>query len=474
MSSGAAPPSSAEEAPAEIRIRWTVLVVLLAAPFMAVLDAFVVIIAVPSIQEQLQASDAGAQLIVTGYVVAYAAGLIAGGRLGDAYGRRRLLVIGLSLFSATSLAAAAAPNQTVLVVARLLQGGAAALMYPQALASVRVHYGAGTDFARAMAIWGVALGSSSALAQLVGAAVIEANLGGLGWRAVFAINVPLGLVTAALTRVVVPESRSDAPIGVGAVSVVLLTVGLLGLVLPVTVGRELGWPRWTWPALLAALVLGLLFVVREQRLGRTGRMPLIDLGLLGAPPFRFGLAAMLALYGGQLSLWTLLSVYLQHGLHLSPVGAGIMTFPVAVGFLLSSTIASRLSGPVPTPVVTGTAAGLAASTAGLAVVVLSNDGHSLVFVMMPLLALVGAGFGVVIPALAVAVLAVVPRGGEGVASGVLVTAQQVAGAIGVALAGAVFFGLLPRLPYGAAFAFTLVLNVVLFALAAVLAMGVRR
>jgi MFS family permease len=466
--------SSTDEASAKTPSGWMVLMVLLAAPFMAVLDAFAVIVAVPSVQDQLHASDASVQLIVSGYVVAYASGLVAGGRFGDMHGRRRMLVIGLILFSATSLLAAAASDQIVLVVARLLQGGAAAVMYPQALASMRVLYGAGSDLARATAIWGLALGAASAVAQLAGALMIQANLGGLGWRAVFAINVPVGLVAALMTRVVVPETRSAGTVRVEPVSVSMLAVALLGLVLPLTIGRELVWPLWTWPALIAASVLGGLFVVRERRLSRSGIAPLIDVGLLRRPAFGRGLVTTLALYGGQLSLWTLLTLYLQHGLHMSPVVAGMVTFPVATGFLLSSTMAARLTVPASPRVVATAAAGLAAGTTGLALVAFLGDGQSVVVVMLPLLALVGVAFGVVIPALTMAVLWVVPSGDAGVASGLLVTAQQVGGALGVAISGVVFFDLLAWVPYPTAFAIALVFNVILFALVAVLVRAVRR
>jgi MFS family permease len=432
---------------------------------MAVLDAFVVIIAAPSIQRQLHATDAGVQLVITGYVVTYAAGLVVGGRLGDIYGRRRVLGIGLVLFAATSLAAAAAPDQEVLVVARCLQGGAAALMYPQALASVRVLFGDGRALGRAMAIWGVTLGLASAAAQLIGALVIDANLAGLGWRSVFAVNVPLGLLLAALAPLAVPESRADRRPHLDLSGVLMLATVLVAIVLPMTAGRELGWPVWAWPAMGGAVLLAGLFVAHERRVARAGLVPLIALDLLLARGVRSGLAATLALYGGQLSLWTALTLYLQNGLGLSPLEAGLTTTPVGAGFLLASTLGSRLGRP---RLLSATAIGLAAATAGLAWLVVSEVPRPAPAGLLALLGLTGAGFGVLIPALATAMLRATPAGHEGVAAGVMVTTQQAAGAVGVALSGVVLFGLLPHVAFGDAFAVALGLNVSLFLLAALL------
>lgn len=442
--------------------------VLLGAPFMAVLDAFVVIVAVPSMQRGLHATDAGVQLVVTGYVVTYAAGLVVGGRLGDIHGRRRLLAIGLVLFAATSLAAAAAPDQTVLVAARCLQGGAAALMYPQALASVRVIFGDGRALGRAMAVWGVTLGLASAAAQLIGALVIDADLAGLGWRSVFAVNVPLGLLLAALAPLVVPESRAERRPHLDLSGVLLLAAVLVALVLPMTAGRELGWPLWSWPAMAGAVVLAALFVAHERRVARAGRVPLIALELLRVPGIRSGLGATLALYGGQLSLWTALTLYLQNGLGLSAVEAGLTTVPVGAGFLLASTLGSRLARPVPAPLLSAAALGLAAATAALAAVVVGEAPRPAAGELLALLGLTGAGFGILVPALATALLRVTPAGHEGVAAGVLVTTQQAAGAVGVAVSGLVLFGLLPYVAFGDAFATALGVNVALFLLAALL------
>jgi MFS family permease len=450
-----------------------VLVVLLAAPFLAVLDAFVVLVAVPSIQDQLHASDAGVQLVVAGYGVAYAAFLIAGGRLGDIHGRRKLLVVGMVLFAATSLLGAAAPNEDVLVVARLLQGAAAALMYPQTLALIRVHF-TGRDLGAAMAAFGMALGGAAVAAQLVGGLVVEDNLLGFGWRAVFLVGVPVGVLATGLAVLLVPESRARGAPRLDLAGVALVTSGLLALVFPLIVGRQLGWPLWTWPLAAAAALLGGLFVVHQRRRTAQGLTPLVSLDLFRVRAIVVGLAMTLVFYAGQVSFWLLLTLYLQHGLGLSPLTTGLVFTPVALGFFAASLVAPRLLYRLGKHVLTAGALALVVGTTVLSVLTMRGGDRPAMLTMLAVLFGCGLGFGTVIPTLVTLILRVVPSDYEGAASGVLVTAQQVAGAVGVAVSGVFFFGLLHRpFPYPSAFALALGLNVALFLATAILAQMVR-
>jgi MFS family permease len=455
---------------AALRHRWVVLAVLLAAPFLAVLDGFVVTLAVPSIQDQLHATDAAVQLVIAGYVVLYAAFLITGGRLGDLHGRRGLLVAGLALFSLASAVCAAAPDQDVLVVARCVQGASAALAYPQTLALLRVHY-RGRHWAVAMAAFGAVLGLASVAAQLVGGVLIQADVLGLGWRAIFLAGLPVSVVACALALLLVPESRAVGAPGLDRAGVVLVTVGLVALVGPLILGRQLAWPAWTWPLLGVAAVAGAAFVLHERSLVRRGRSPLVSLELFRLRPVVLGLVTTLVFYAGQISFFLVLSLYLQHGLGLAPLTAGLVIAPVAIGFLAASTVVPRLGPGRRRAVLTAGATGLAASAAALCGLILFEGGRAALPAMLALLFLGGSGFGLVIPTLVSTVLQLVPRDHEGAASGVLVTAQQVAGALGVALSGVLFFGVLHRAgppPYGLAFAVVLGYDVALFMATAVL------
>jgi MFS family permease len=465
MSQTVASPSIPALPRVELAQKWTVLAILLAAPFLAVLDGFIVAIAVPSIQDQLHASDAAVQLVVAGYVVAYASFLIAGGRLGDIHGRRKLLVIGLCLFSATSLLAAMAPSQGVLVVARFLQGASAALMYPQTLALMRVHFH-GRDLLSATAAFGVALGVASVAAQLLGGLILQADILGLHWRAIFLVNVPIGIAAAGLTLVLVPESRSGRAQRLDLVGVALVTTGLVALVFPLIVGRELGWAPWTWWLLGGAAVLGALFTAHERRLTDRGGAPLVSFDLLGVRAFVVGLLMTLLLYAGQISFFLLLSLYLQHGLRLDPLTTGLVFAPVALGFFAASVTAPRLLSRLGRHVLTAGTLGLAASTGALAVLAMDGGGEPDLRPMLPVLFLIGTGYGLVIPTLLGVLLRAVPTDCEGGAAGVLVTTQ-----IGVALSGILFFGLLHQggaPPYADSFAVALCFNVVLFLVTAVM------
>src|SRR5215831_4622807 len=186
------------------RSGWAPLLVVLAGTFMTYLDFFIVNVALPSIQGRLRAGPAAIQLVVAGFGLAFAVGMITGGRLGDLYGRRRMFMTGLALFTLTSAACGLAPSAGLLIGARVLQGAAGALMTPQVLAIIGIVY-AGSRRDRAFAAYGLAMGFAGVLGQLLGGAIITASVGGSGWRGIFLINVPVGLTAMVLARRVIPE-----------------------------------------------------------------------------------------------------------------------------------------------------------------------------------------------------------------------------------------------------------------------------
>jgi MFS family permease len=185
---------------------WPCLVVLLLGAFMAILDAFVVNVALPSIQHRLHASPAAIQLVVAGYQLAYATALVAGSRLGDLHGRRRLFIVGMAVFAAGSLGCGLAPTSTALVAFRLVQGLGAAAMFPQVLSLLRSVIPTSRQ-PLAFGALGVVLGSAAVVGQVLGGWLVSANIAGLAWRSVFLINLPVGLATIVAARRPVPESR---------------------------------------------------------------------------------------------------------------------------------------------------------------------------------------------------------------------------------------------------------------------------
>jgi MFS family permease len=346
-------------------------------------------------------------------------------------------------------------------------------MYPQTLALIRVHF-TGRDLGAAMAAFGMALGGAAVAAQLVGGFVVETNFLGFGWRAIFLVGIPIGVLATGLAVHLVPESRAGGAPRLDLPGVALVTAGLLALVFPLIVGRQLGWPLWTWPLAAGAAVLGALFVAHQRRLARLGLTPLVSLDLFKVRAIVVGLLTTLVFYAGQLSFWLLLTLYLQHGLGLAPLATGLVFTPVALGFFAASLVAPRLLRWAGKHVLTFGALELVVSTSALAWLAMNGGGRAAIPSMLPVLFFSGMGFGLVIPTLVTLVLQVVPVDYEGAASGILVTTQQVAGALGVALSGVLFFGLLDRpYPYASSFALALGGNVALFLVTALLVQVVR-
>jgi EmrB/QacA subfamily drug resistance transporter len=451
---------------------WWALPVILVGTFMTILDFFIVNVAIPSIQADLRASAAQIQLVVAGYGLAYAVGLITGGRLGDIAGRRRMFMIGMLAFTAASAACGLAPSAPVLVAARVAQGLSSAMLFPQVLSILNVTY-TGKNRARAFTAFGVTLGLAAVAGQLLGGVLIAGDVFGLGWRSCFLINVPVGLAALALTPSLVPESRSDAAGGLDLRGAGVITAGLALLVFPLVEGRQAGWPGWSFGCLAAAPLVLLGFAVFERRLAAKGGAPLIAPALFRQRAFVVGIAVVLAFYAGLASLFLVLAVYLQDGQRFGALASGVVFLPLALGFFATSVNATRLAQLLGRQALAAGAALMAVSYLVLIPVVGAAGGHVSGWALAPGLLLNGLGEGAVMGPIIALVLAGVRPEDAGSAAGVLATVQQIAGAIGVAVIGIVFYGSLgthphPGAPYARAFqhglAYTLVLVLVVAAL----------
>jgi EmrB/QacA subfamily drug resistance transporter len=422
--------------------RWLALVVVLVAGFMDLLDVTIVNVAIPSILRDLRADYAQIEWIVAGYVLGFAALLITGGRLGDIFGRRRLFLIGVSGFTLASALCGVAGNPELLIGARCLQGAMAGLMVPQILAIIHVSFSR-EERGKAYGIWGAVLGSASVGGLILGGLLVQANLAGLEWRPIFLVNVPVGLAALIAAWFVIDESRSPAATRLDPVGVVLATTGILMLVYPLTEGRSLGWPVWTFLLMAGSVLVLALFVGYEWRRIRTGGSPLVVLGLFRARAFAAGMVLWLIFWvalGGFFLVWTL---YLQVGLGWSPLRAGL----TAVSFAVGAAAGAGLSVQVLTPrfgrkVLMAGAALNAIGFAWYAIISLHYGPAIHSSQMVGPLATAGAGFGLVAAPMVDAILTGVPVRDAGSASGLLSTIQQVGMATGVALAGVLFFGLL--------------------------------
>ncbi len=434
MSQGATPQTTArpDESIDEVAATWRPLAVLLAATFMTFLDFFIVNVALPSMRRDLEASPTALSFVVTGYALTFAVGMITGGRLGDRHGRRLIFTIGLALFTLASAVSGLAPDIATLNVARMLQGAAGALLTPQVLAMIGVIY-TGPRRTRAFAAYGFAMGIAGVLGQLLGGLLIAADPWGLGWRLIFLINVPVGIAALLITRRVIPET-----FGMGArldlAGLVLLTAALSLVVLTLVEGPSRHWPWWSWTSLVVAAVLLVGLVTHQRARRRRGRAPLIDLDLFAVRSFVAGEIVTITFTAIPPSLFFVLAIYLQQGRGMSALASGILFSSVGAGYFLAILCAGRIAARVGHGVLS---IGSVVSAAGL--VLLRDAAHSPIGLLVPGLAVVGAGIGLVLVPLTSTVLARVTPEQAGSGAGVLATTQQLAGALGVAVISTVFF-----------------------------------
>ena len=425
---------------------WAPLTVLMFGTFMFVLDFFIVNVALPSIQQSLGAGESAIEWILTGYGISTAVLLVTGGRLGDQFGRRRMFAIGMAVFVLTSAACALAPDADVLVAARILQGVGAALMAPNILSILGVVY-SGPDRVRAISIYGMVMGLAATSGQLIGGVLIRTDVGGLGWRAIFWINVPLGVAALLACPRFVPESRADRGSRFDLAGVALITACLVAVVLPLVDGRQAGWPAWSWIALGASVPLAIGFVAHQRRKADRGGVPLLNPRVFAAWPLRAGLITQTAFWCQQAASYLVLGLYLQQGRGLSALAAGgVFTF-LAAGYLITSFQAPALTIRFGRRVI---AAGAVLAAAGDAALYLATGHGGSVAWLFPGLVLLGAGQGLCITPLTTTVLSHAEPATAGSVSGALSTAQQVGNSIGVAVTGLLFFGALGH-GYGLAF-----------------------
>ncbi|MBN3217781.1 MFS transporter [Pectobacterium polaris] len=415
---------------------WLGLSVLLMAGFVTIFDLFVVNVAIPSMQADLGASFAQIGFIVAGYELAFGVLLITGGRLGDVFGRRRLFVVGMAGFTLASALCGLAPSAGFLIGARILQGLAAALLFPQVYASIRVNFDS-DDSRRAFGLLGMTLGLAAIAGQVLGGWLVHANLFGLGWRSIFLINVPIGLLAIAAARFI-PESRTPQRPSLDWTGVALVSVGLTLLLVPMIEGPGQDWPAWSLWMLFAATLLLAFFYRQQERRQRAGHLPLVDMRLLAQRRFLLGVLLVLLVYSTSSSFFLCFALLVQTGLGLDPFLAGSIFAPCSVGFVLASLAAPRLVARWGTAAIVAGALVYAVSI-GLLIMQVQIAGADLVAVqLIPVLVVVGAGQGFIMTPLLNLVLGFVDEVQAGMASGVISTVQQVGAALGVAVVGILF------------------------------------
>ncbi|MCU1658859.1 MAG: transport protein [Pseudonocardiales bacterium] len=414
--------------------------VLLLGAFLPIVDFFIVNVALPTIDSTLHASAPTLELVVAGYGTVYAALLVVGGRLGDAFGRRHVFVGGLIGFTITSLACGLAPSVGVLIAARLAQGASAALIVPQVLATFQATLD-GPRRARALGLYGATAGIATVVGQLVGGLLVTADIAGTSWRPIFLVNVPIGLLVIAMSSKVVPATRSQTPASVDLPGTVLFAATLTALLVPLAEGRTLHWPFWTWLVLAAAPLLGLATYAVERRTERRGSVPLLPPSLLGVRSMRRGLALGLPFFIGFGAFMFVFALTVQNGLHADALRSGLAITPMAVMFLIGSLLTPRAIARFGRATLGVGALVQAIGLVFLIITVVGSWPHVGLLDLAPALAITGFGQSFVFGSLFRLVLADVPAHLAGIGGGVLITLQQSGLALGVATLGTLYLGL---------------------------------
>ena len=425
--------------PLDISRRWWVLAIVVAAQFMFGVDAFIVNVAIPTIATELRTSSAQIEAVIAIYLIAYATLVVTGGRLGDIYGTKIVFIAGVFGFTLTSLWCGLARSGPELIAARLAQGATAAMMVPQVLATLHLLF---SDAARSRAfgIYGVVLGLAGAAGFALGGVLVTSDLAGLGWRAVFFVNVPLGLIIMAAAWSIMPSvprrpgTRLDVP---GAV---VLFGGLVCLIGPLLFGHDLDWTPWLWCVMAVGVAIIAAFLRLERAVASRGGMPLVDLDLLSDRAFMRGLYAVFFFFFANLSFYLVMTMFMQQALHIPPLQAGLVFVPLALTFVVASRHSGARARHRGTKVlIEGCAVQIAAlAMLALSAALIEKPG---VVLLASVLAVFGYGQGLVMAPLSSAVLSTVKPASAGSGAGMYGTTTQIANAAGVAAIGAVFFAI---------------------------------
>ncbi|CAN5456026.1 MFS transporter [soil metagenome] len=421
--------------------RWRILGVTLVVGFMSLLDVTIVNVALPSIRTGLDTSAGTVQWVVSGYALAFGLTLVTGGRLGDAYGRRRLMVIGLTAFIAASAAVGLAPTVGLVIAARLVQGFAAGFLTPQNSGLIQDLF-SGPERGRAFGFFGLTVSAASALGPVVGGLIIAAFGEEDGWRWIFLVNVPIGLVALVFVARMVPgrrpvEEGDDSALHLDVVGALLLGAAVLCLLYPL-VSLESG-ARLPLVLLVGTPAFGYAFGRWEARVVRRGRPPLLDVGLLRrVAGYGNGIAVGTLYFTGFTGIFLVISIYLQDGLELSPLSAGLLLMPFALGSAVTAPLAGRLVSVIHRRI---TVLALGVMMTGVLLTAVLVPGRSTDHLWLwaaPPLLLAGLGGGGVISPNITLSLERVPNRMGGAAGGALQTGQRIGSAIGAALLTTVY------------------------------------
>ena len=422
------------------RRAWGSLAVLLIGLFMSLLDTTIVNVALQTIRTSIDANEATLAWIISGYALAFGLVLIPAGRIGDRVGHKWVFFGGLLVFTVGSLFAGLAQTSTELIVARVIQGMGGGIFFPPVTAFIQLLFPP-TKRGKAFAILGAVLGVSAALGPVVGGLIIQAVGAENGWRYIFFVNLPIGVVGLIAAVVVLPKVVAGAKTSIDIVGLVLLAGGLVALLVPLIQGQDEGWPLWTYLTLGAGIVLIVLFAMWEVRVARRGSSPLVPPHLFSHPAFTGGTILALVYFAAFTSIFFTISLLWQAGLGHTALETGLVSIPFAIANIIGASQSDRAAQKLGRNVLALGAGLVAVGLIGLWIVLLTVNPTDLTsWMLLGPLAVAGFGSGLFIAPNSRFIVATVDGSEAGAASGVIGTMQRVGSAIGIAVVASVLFG----------------------------------
>jgi EmrB/QacA subfamily drug resistance transporter len=416
--------------------KWLALVVILSAPLLYVIDIFIINMAIPTIKISLRATDGEIQLVVAGYLLGSACFFITGGRAGDYLGKKKVFFWGMFFFTLSSSICGLVQTALQLNIARFFQGVSSAFMVTQSIALIQVLFPVAKERATAIGWYGITLSIAAIIGQIVGGYLAETTFIVEGWRLIFFINIPIGIIALWAIRKYLEETVRERAVKFDYSGALILTVGLGCLIYSITEGREQNWPIWSIALLIGAIIILVFFVQNQKNKAAKNHDPLIVIHLFKHKEFNIGLMAVLFHFMMHTAYLLMSAVYLQNGLTISALECGLYFIPHALLFMLSSVVASRLLVKHGKKVLQ---LGLCVIFVSFILQIFFFTTHTPPFLAILLIGIYGLGNGLVLPFLLNIVLDSIPDNYAGVSSGIFSTFQQTASALGISIIGGIFY-----------------------------------
>jgi len=425
--------------PLGYKYRWLILAVMLAAEIMDLIDATIINVGGPTLQKYLGTSVIDLQWVIGGYTLALGSGLILGGRLGDRFGRRYMFLFGMIGFTAASLACSMAQSTQALITLRFIQGFLGSMLLPQGFGLLKAVFPP-KELGQAFGVFGPVFGLAGILGPVLGGGLIQADLFGLGWRAVFLVNVPIGIAAAAIAWQVLPRVPGDKAIKIDILGALLVIASSALLIYPLIQGQKENWPAWTFISVAISTAGFVLFAFQQRWISKTKLAPLINPTILTKPTYTVGLLGMALFFAGVTGFALIITLFLQLGHGFSSGEAGLGNIPIAVGFAIGAGLSGGFLAAKFGRKVLQLGAGL--EIVGLVVLwfVVNSQTEFNFWLLVPGMVITGLGSGLIVAALFDIVLGAADETEVGSASGVLSAVQSIASSLGVAVFGTVFFG----------------------------------